>query len=152
MYIQFPYFYSCTSIPSNSLCTDYEIYFDYTEDVDLLNLEFTALNYIENNVTNQYCRNYLKAAICATIYPPCNVSNNGSVQRLCPEVCDNLLNSSTCSSDTTSMVAFVSSHVTDHFTVTCSNSLSFASMFMNTSIHSNGNCISILENTEVPPT
>ena len=92
-------FYSCVSVPSNSSCTNYETYFKYTEDVDLLELEVKAMNYLKENVSNQYCRNYLTAAICVTVYPPCNVSNNASVQRLCPGECDSLLNSSTCSSE-----------------------------------------------------
>ena len=146
--------YSCTSIPSSSSCTDYETYFHYTDDVDLLELEFKAMNYIEENVTNQYCRNYLKAALCVTIYPPCNVSNNGSVQRLCPGVCDSLLNNSTCSSDIINVVEFVSSQIPNpmiNFTINCSNSLTFANTFLNTSICYT-DCISILEIAKVPNT
>ena len=146
---------SCTSIPSNSSCTNYKTYFQYTEDVDLLQLEFKAMNYIEENVTNQYCRNYLKAALCVTIYPPCNVSNNGSVQRLCPGQCDSLLNNSTCSSDTINVGDYVSSQITNpviDFTINCSNSLSFANMFLNGSICYSNNCISILDSAEVPNT
>ena len=143
-------------MPSNSSCTNYETYFKYTEDVDLLQLEFKAMNYIEENVSNQYCRNYLKAALCVTIYPPCNnVSNNASVQRLCPGECDSLLNSSTCSSDTTNVVGVLSSQIADpfiNFTINCSNSLSFANMFLNTSTCYDNNCISILDSAEVPNT
>ena len=125
--------------------------------MDLLQLEFEAMNYIEANVRNQYCRNYLKAALCATVYPPCdNVSNNTiSAQRLCPGECDSLLNSSTCSSDTTNLVEFLSSQITNpniNFTINCSNSLTFANMFLNTSICYDNNCTSILDNSEVPST
>jgi len=112
------------------------------------------MNYIEENIINQYCRNYLKAALCATIYPPCNVSNNGSVQRLCPEACESLLNNSTCSSDTTHIIEFVSNEIADpaiNFTIDCSDSLSFANTFLNTSICYD-NCISILKDVEVPNT
>ena len=146
---------SCTLVPSNSSCTNYENYFNYTEDIDLLELEFKAMNYIEENVTNQYCRNYLKAALCVTIYPPCNVSNNGSIQRLCPDNCNSLLNNQTCSSDTTNVVEFISNQVSDptiNFTINCSNSLDFANMFLNTSICYSDNCISILDHAKVPST
>ena len=104
-----------------------KMYFKYTEDVDLLELEFKAMNYIEENVTNQYCRNYLKVALCMTLYPPC--TGNTSVQRLCPGECDSLLNSSTCSSNTTNLVEYLSNQITNpfiNFTINCSNSLSFA--------------------------
>ena len=142
-------------MPSNSSCTNYENYFQYTEDVDLLQLEFKAMNYIEENVTNQYCRNYLKAALYVTIYPPCNVSNNGSVQRLCPGQCDSLLNNSTCSSDTINVGEFISSQILDptiNFTIDCSNSLSFANIFLNTSVCYSDKCISILDHAKAPST
>ena len=142
-------------MPSNSLCTYAEKYINYTEDIDLLELEFKAMNYIEQNVTNRYCRNYLKVALCVTIYPPCNVSNNGSVQRLCPGECDSLLNNSSCLSDTKGVTKFISSEMRDpvvNFTIDCSNSLSFANRLLNTSICSTNSCISILENAEIPST
>ena len=113
------------------------------------------MNYIEENVTNQYCRNYLKAALCVTIYPPCNVSNNGSVQKLCPESCDSLLNNSTCSSDAESLSDFISNEMVDpviNFNIDCSDSLSFANMFSNTSICYTDSCISILDSAKVPNT
>ena len=131
------------------------MYFKYTDDVDLLQLEFEAMEFIDENVSNQYCRNYLKAALCATIYPPCNISNNASVHILCPGECDSLLNSSTCSSDTTNVSEFVSSLTKDleiNFTISCTNSLSFANMFLNTPISYHDDCISILEIVEVPNT
>ena len=110
------------------------------------------MDYIEENVTNQYCRNYLKVALCVTIYPPCG---NGSVQRLCPGQCDSLLNNSSCSSDTEDVTEFISSEMGDlviNFTIDCSNSLSFANTFLNTSICSTNNCFSILDSAEVPNT
>ena len=131
------------------------MYFKYTEDVDLLWLEFEAMEFIEENVSNQYCRNYLKTAICAIIYPPCNISNNASVHILCPEECDSLLNNSTCSSDTTSVNEFMSSLIEDleiNFTISCTNSFSFANMFLNSSAYYQNDCISILDNAEVPNT
>ena len=145
--------YSCIQLPSASSCTYAERYFNYApENIDLLQLEFKATDYIAENVTNQYCRNYLKAALCVTIYPPCT---NGSVQRLCPGQCDSLLNNSSCSSDTKDFIAFISSKMSDsfvNFTIDCSNSLSFANTFLKASICSTNSCISILENTEVPST
>ena len=129
------------------------MYFKYTDDVDLLQLEFEAMEFINENVSNQHCRKYLKAALCATIYPPCNISNNASVYILCPRECDSLLNSSTCSSDTTSVTEFMSSLIEDleiNFTISCSNSLSFANMFLNTSTCYCDDCISILDITTVP--
>ena len=131
------------------------MYFKYTEDVDLLWLEYEAMEFIEENVINQYCRNYLKAAICATIYPPCNISNNASVHILCPGECDSLLNSSMCSSDTINVTEFLSSLIEDleiNFTISCSNSLSFANMFLNTSACYHNDCISILDIAEAPNT
>ena len=146
---------SCTSIPSESSCTTYQTYFQYTEDIDLLQLEFSAMNYIEENVTKQYCRNYLRAALCVTIYPPCNVSNNDSVQRLCPEECNSLLYNTTCSSDTEDVINFISSEVADpviDFTIDCSDSLNFANMFLNGSFCHTDSCYSILDSVEVPNT
>ena len=146
---------SCASMPSNSSCAIHEMYFNYTDYVDLLELEFKAMNYIEENVDNQYCRNYLKTALCVTVYPPCsNISNNASVQRLCPEECNSLLNSFTCSSDTTNLVEFLSDQTANpiNFTINCSNSLSFANMFLNTSICYDSTCTSILNNSEIPNT
>ena len=131
------------------------MYFKYTEDIDLLQLELEAMEFIEENVSNQYCRNYLKAALCATIYPPCNISNNAGVHILCPGECDSLLNSSTCSSDTTNLTEFVSSLMDNleiNFAISCSNSLSFANMFLNVSICYHDVCISILDIAEVPNT
>ena len=140
-------------MPSNSSCATQEMYFKYTEDIDLLELEFKAMNYIKESVDNQYCRNYLMAALCMTIYPPC--TNNASVQRLCPGECDSLLNSSTCSSNTTNLIKYLSSQIENpliNFTINCSNSLSFANMFLNTSTCYDSTCISILDNAKVPNT
>ena len=113
------------------------------------------MNYIKENVTNQYCKNYLRAGLCVTIYPPCNVSNNGSVQRLCPEECDSLLYNTACSSDTEDIINFISSEVADlvlDFTIECSDSLNFANMFLNGSFCKTDSCFSILESVEVPNT
>ena len=105
------------------------------------------MNYIEANVTNQYCRNYLKAALCVTIYPPCNDSG---VQKLCFEECNSLLNSGTCSSDTRYLVEYVSRRVSNPFTVNCFDSLSFSNRFLNTNPCQSNKCVSLLEITEVP--
>ena len=144
---------SCTSIPSESLCTTYQNYFQYTKDIDLLQLEINAMNYIEETVTNHYCRNYLRTALCVTIYPPCNISNNGSVQRLCPEECYSLLYNTTCSSDTEGIINFLSNEMEDSivdFTMDCSDSLNFAYMFLNKSLCKTDSCYSILDSVEVP--
>jgi len=86
-------FDSCVIPSSSSSCTKYDTYLNYTNDIDLIQLEISAMNYIDTRVTNQYCRNYLKTALCVTIYPPCD----GGIQTLCSEECDSLLNSGTCS-------------------------------------------------------
>ena len=135
-----------------SLCTDYKNYLKYTEGINLLQLKFKAMNYIEENVTNEYCRNYLRKALCVTIYPPYNVSNNGNVQLLCPGICESLLNNSTCSSDTTNVVEFVSSQTTTNFLINCTDSLTFAKTYLNTSVCHSNKYISILDNAKVPST
>ena len=102
------------------------------------------MNYIEETVTNQFCRNYLRAALCVTIYPLCNISNNGSVQRFCPEKCNSLLYNSTCSSDTKDIMTFISNEMADlvvDFTIDCSDSLNFAYMFLNGSLCKSGSCL-----------
>ena len=131
------------------------MYFRHAENIDLLQLELRAMKFIKENVSNQYCRNYLKVAVCATIYPPCNISNNVSVHILCPEECNSLLYGSACSSDTTNLTEFVTSLIEDleiNFTISCSNSLSFADMFLNTTTCYHDDYISILDTAEVPDT
>ena len=113
------------------------------------------MKYIKDNVTNQFCRNYLRTALCVTIYPPCNVSNNGSVQRLCSEECDNLLYNAACSSDTEDIINFLIREIRDpvnEFTIDCSDSLKFANMFLNGSFCHTDSCISILDSTKAPNT
>ena len=108
------------------------------------------MTYIDAHVANQYCRNYLKTALCATIYPPCD----GGVQRLCSEECDGLLNSGTCSGDTVNLIEHVNSlilHPSIHFTINCSNSLQFSLSFLNTSCHTNS-CVFITDTAETPNT
>ena len=147
--------FSCTSIPSNSSCANHEMHFKYAENIDLLQLEFVTMEFIKENVSNQYCRNYLKVAVCVTIYPPCNISNNASVHILCPEECESLLYSSACSSDTTSLTEFVTSLMENlemNFTINCTNSLSFSNMFLNTTTCYHDDYISILDTAEVPNT
>ena len=147
------FFHSCIQLPSSSSCAHAGRYFSYTENINLLRLESMAMDYIDENVTNQYCRNYLKAALCVTIYPPCNVSNNGSVQRLCPGECDSLLSNSYCAFGTKDVVEFISIEMEDpaiNFTIDCSNSLNFANTFLSTSIcYTTHSCISILDNVEI---
>ncbi|XP_065911786.1 tyrosine-protein kinase receptor UFO-like isoform X3 [Dysidea avara] len=109
------------------------------------------MNYIDTRVTNQYCRNYLKTALCVTIYPPCD----GGVQRLCSEECDSLLNSGTCSDDTVSLIDHVNNFISDpsiNFTVNCSNSLQFSSSFLNTSTCHADNCVFITNTADTPNT
>ena len=106
------------------------------------------MDYIEANVTNQYCRNYIKAALCVTVYPPCN----GGVQKLCSEECDHLLNSGECSSDIKYLTEYIKSlsNYFDNFTINCSNSLSFANKFLSTIPCLNSECVSLLTIAEAP--
>jgi len=137
-------------MPDNSSCTNYNAYLNYTNDIDLLQLEISAMNYIDTNVTNQYCRNYLKTALCVTIYPPCD----GGVQKLCSEECDSLLNSLTCSDDTVNLIEHVNnfiSHPFVNFTINCSNSLQFSELFSNQSCPGK-NCVSLTDSSGVPST
>ena len=108
------------------------------------------MNYIETNVINQYCRNYLKAVVCVTIYPPCD---NG-IQKLCSEECDNLLNIGTCSFDTKHFTEYftdVMSNSSITLTINCSNSLYFSNRFLNKTSSQSSNCISLIEIAEIPP-
>ena len=133
----------------NSTCISHDTYLNYTDDVDyLLQLEYEAVNYIEANVTNQYCRNYLKAALCVTVYPPCN----DGVQKLCSEECDNLLNSGTCSSDTTNLIEYMNrlSNYSESFEIDCSNSLIFSRKLSSTMPCQSSKCASLLNITETP--
>ena len=133
----------------NSTCISHDTYLNYTDNVDyLLQLEYEAVNYIEANVTNQYCRNYLKAALCVTVYPPCN---NG-VQKLCSEECDNLLNSGTCLSDTTNLIKYMNklSNYSENIAIDCSNSLILSSKLLSTMPCQSSNCVSLLNITETP--
>ena len=131
-----------------SSCTSYSSYLNYTTDIDLIQLEIIAMSYIDGNVTNQYCRNYLKTALCVTIYPPCD----GGVQRLCSEECDSLLNSGTCSTDTVNLIEHVNSFISNpliNFSINCSDSLQFSSSFKNISCYGN-DCIYITNAGDVP--
>ena len=143
--------YSCIPKPRNSTCTSHDIYLNYTDDIHyLLQLEYEAVNYIEANVTNQYCRNYLKAALCVTIYPPCD---NG-VLKLCSEECNELLNKGACSLDT--------KHFTEHatnvmsnsfitpFVINCTNSLDFSNKYLNEDPCQSSKCISLTNIAEIP--
>ena len=105
------------------------------------------MNYIEANVTNQYCRNYLKVALCVTIYPPCD----DGVQKICSELCDTLLNSGTCAFDTQYLIEYIS-NVDMNFTINCSNSVSFSSGFLTTVPCQSDKCISLIEIAETPAT
>lgn len=135
----------------NSTCVNYATYFNYTDDVNyLLQLEYTAIKYIEANVSNQYCRNYLKAAVCVTVYPPCNGSG---IQRMCSEECDGLLNNGTCFSDTRRLIRHVNSMLSSsftNFTINCFNSISFLNRLSSANPCQSSNCISLLEITEYP--
>ena len=154
---------SCVAKPRNTTCTNHGTYLNYIDDVKyLLQLEYEAMNYIEANVTNQYCRNYLKAALCVTIYPPCDGSG---VQKLCSEVCDSILNSGTCSFDTRYLTEYVTQIISNSsmkftmncsnssmkFTINCSNSLGFSVSFLNTMPSQSGKCVSLAEIAKIPP-
>ena len=138
---------SCIFVPDNSSCTNYDTYLNYTNDIDLMQLEISAMNYIDTHVTNQYCRNYLKTALCVTIYPPCD----GGVQRLCSEECDSLLNSGTCSNDTVNLIEHLNNFTLHPFTINCSNSLQLTELFVNGSCSSKA-CVSLSELSNVPNT
>ena len=141
--------YSCISKPVNSTCISHDTYLNYTDDVDyLLQLEYEAMSYIEANVTNQYCRNYLKAALCVTVYPPCN----DGVQKLCSEECDKLLNNGRCSSNTTNLIEYMNglSNYSESFEIGCSNSLIFSSKLLSTMPCQSSKCVSLLNITETP--
>ena len=144
--------YRCIFKPRNSSCISNVTYLNYTNNVEyLLQLELKAMEYIEANVTNQYCRNYLKAALCTTIYPPCN----DGAQKLCSEVCDSLLNNGTCSSDTKHLTEFVTNigfNSLVKFTINCSDSLSFSSRFLSKMPCLSNKCISLTEIAETPTT
>jgi len=106
------------------------------------------MNYIDIHVINQYCRNYLKTALCVTIYPPCD----GGVQKLCSEECDSLLNSGICSDDTVNLIEHVNNLTSNpfiNFTINCSNSLQFSSLFLNISCYAD-NCVYITDIADVP--
>ena len=141
-------FYSCIYKPLNSTCVNHDTYFRYTDNVGyLLQLEYEAMNYIEANVTNQYCRNYLKVALCATIYPPCD----GGVQKLCSEECDALLNSGMCASDTIYLIEHINKlNYFENFTMNCSNSLMFLGKFLSTTPCKSNKCISLSTIAEAP--
>ena len=147
----FYYAFSCISKPKNSTCGRFATYPNYTEDVEyLLQLEYTAMNYIEANVSNQYCKNYLKAALCVTVYPPCNGSG---VQKLCSEECDGLLNNGTCSYDTRNLTNYINnvlSNLFTNFSINCFDSMSFLNEVSNTNPCQSGKCVSLLEIADYP--
>lgn len=128
------------------------MYLNYTDDTNyLLQLEYVAMNYIEENVTNEYCRNYIKAALCVTIYPPCD----DGVHKLCSDVCDTLLNSGTCSDDRRHLIEHITNvepNLFINFTVNCSDSLIFSKKFLSTMPCESNMCISLIEIAETPAT
>ena len=141
-------FCSCTDKPASSNCTKYETYFNYTDDVEnLLQLEYEAMNYIEANITIQHCRDYLKAALCVIIYPPCDGSG---VQKLCTEECENLLNSEACFSYTKELSDYATGIISSSFTFNCSNSLGNMNIFSDIAPCESSNCVSLLQTTETP--
>ena len=142
------YFCSCIFKSLNSTCINHDTYLNYTDVEFLLQLENEAMNFIEANVTNQYCRNYIKAGVCVTLYPPCN----DGVQKLCSEECDNLLNSGECSSDTRYLTEYINnlSDYFENFTINCSNSLSFSNEFLSIMPCQSSQCVSLLKIAETP--
>ena len=136
-------FYSCISKPINSTCINHDVYLNYTNDVNyLLQLENEAISFIEGNITNRYCRNYIRAALCVTIYPPCS---NGA-QKLCTEECEVMLNNGECYSDSRHLTEYLSYD----FTINCSNSLDFSSNFLSTMPCESSKCVSLLTIAETP--
>ena len=141
---------------SNSSCINHGRYLNYTRDIDLLlQLEYDAMNYIDLNISNQYCRNYLKTAVCVTIYPPCNdAGGNVTVQRLCSVECNRLLNDPQCLQVTTAVANIIWKNVSISVTINCTDSLDFATSFLevlpDTVIYYSKICFPILESVEVP--
>ena len=139
-------FCSCISKPINSTCINHDTYLYYTNEVNyLLQLENEAISFIEANITNRYCRNYIRAALCATIYPPCN----GSAQKLCPKECEVMLKNGECSSDTRHLTEYLSNHF-NNFTINCSNSLDFSSNILGAIPCESSKCVSLLKIVETP--
>ncbi|XP_065883016.1 uncharacterized protein [Dysidea avara] len=92
------------------------------------------------SLPNQYCRSYLQTALCVITYPPCNdTGDNITVERLCPEECNMLLN------DEQSRCA--------GFNIDCEGSVfnSIISTF-DMPLQYNESCYSILENADLPNT
>jgi len=131
-------FSSCADISHDSRCFEHVIngtHLNYTDELDLAELERYVFNYIEINVT-ETCRDYLKVAVCVTIYPPCT-DNGTTVQQLCAENCEALLIDGICTQEATSVIDTVNDFVADpiiDFTFNCPNSSSFAEAFLNTSL------------------
>ena len=105
------------------------------------------MNYIEANINNQYCRNHLKAALCVTIYPPCD---GDGVQKLCTEECHKLLNSEVCLSYTKQLSDYATGEISSFFTFNCSNSLENLNAFSNTTMCESSNCVPLLQTAETP--
>lgn len=145
-------------MPGNSSCNNYTWrHLNYSGDVDLMQqLEYDAINYINSNISNHYCRNYLRAALCATLYPPCNENgDNVTVQRLCPDECNSLLNSSSCLQVTTGLANIMWRNVSVNFIINCANSVEFATSLsdvLTDTVNYSENCTSIVNNESPPGT
>lgn len=120
------------------MCTDYRgngSYLNYTSNIDMLLLELNITDYIESNVTNELCREYIMVVVCATIYPVCR--QDGVVQQLCSEECDTVISEDMCVEDVANVTAYVNELIGDptiHFTINCSNTLEFAEQYLESSV------------------
>ena len=129
------------------MCTDYRgngSYLNYTGDIDILLLESDFVDYIESNITSELCRDYLITAVCATLYPVC--TENGTVQLLCPEQCEDVLNDM-CMQEAADVVEYINEWIGDpvvNFTLNCSNSLNFAELYLESTVCYDDNCLLIL--------
>ena len=123
----------------------------------MLFLESDIIDYIESNFASELCRDYLMTAVCATIYPVC--TENGTVQRLCSEQCEDILNDM-CMQDAADVVQYINEQMGDpviNFTINCSNSLNFAELYLESSVCYDDDClsVSIVDDSSVstdPPT
>ena len=82
-------------------------------------------------------------AVCATIYPIC--TENDTVQQLCSEQCEDVLNDM-CMQDAVDVIEYINEWMGNpaiNFTINCSNSLSFAELYLDSSVCYDDECLSV---------
>ena len=138
---------TCIEMANDSICTGYRgngSYLNYTSDLDVLFLESDIIDYIESNITNEPCRDYLMVTVCATIYPVC--TDNDTVQQLCSEECEDILNDM-CMQEAVDVIEYINEWMGDsvvNFTLNCSNSLNFAELYLESPVcYDDDDCLSI---------